>query len=212
MAEYPQTDCRGSEAHRGREGISCRPASNRLTLARTTYRTCAGGKYDPAPSPRYAEPAPRYNTGGMNRVDGPEDAGLGVRCLPGRLPEFSSISFRRIVANTGGHLDHLRRGPGPRVPAQPSSWTGARICRPTSVSGLAIQRGHWEGKPLVIDVTNFSPKMTFAGSRENLHVGRTLDADQPRLKLLMRSRSKIRPCGCGHGPSSASSPAERAGK
>jgi hypothetical protein len=31
-------------------------------------------------------------------------------------------------------------------------------------------RGHWEGDTFVIDVTNFSPKTDFQGSRENLHV------------------------------------------
>jgi hypothetical protein len=30
--------------------------------------------------------------------------------------------------------------------------------------------GHWEGNTLVIDVTNFSAKTDFQGSRENLHV------------------------------------------
>jgi hypothetical protein len=30
--------------------------------------------------------------------------------------------------------------------------------------------GHWEGNTLVIDVTNFSPKTDFRGSRENLHL------------------------------------------
>jgi hypothetical protein len=31
-------------------------------------------------------------------------------------------------------------------------------------------RGHWEANTLVIDVTNFSPKTDFQGSRENLHL------------------------------------------
>jgi len=31
-------------------------------------------------------------------------------------------------------------------------------------------RGHWEGDALVVDVTNFSPKTDYRGSRENLHL------------------------------------------
>jgi hypothetical protein len=45
---------------------------------------CNGGKYDPMPSPRRAEPAPRYfatNFGYINRHDGPEDGSLLDRCL-----------------------------------------------------------------------------------------------------------------------------------
>ena len=45
----------------------------------------------------------------------------------------------------------------PHLPANIRQWYGD-------------SRGHWEGNTLVIDVTNFSPKTDFQGSRENLHL------------------------------------------
>jgi hypothetical protein len=137
---------------------------------------CAGGKYDPVPSPRFAEVMPRYNTGTINRYTGPEDASLAVRCLTGGLPENGTlgaiadrISFRRIVQTPGGITMFYDVGQGqgwqrnivmngsPHLPANIRQWYGD-------------SRGHWEGNALVIDVTNFSPKTDFQGSRENLHV------------------------------------------
>jgi len=66
---------------------------------------CVGGKYDPMTSPRYEEPAPRYNTDRMNRHNGSEDASLADRCLTGGLLEFGNRTggtFRRIVQTPGG--------------------------------------------------------------------------------------------------------------
>jgi hypothetical protein len=137
---------------------------------------CSGGKYDATPSPRFAEPAPRYNTATFNRYDGPEDASLAVRCLMGGLPENGTlgaiadrISFRRIVQTPGGISMFYDVGQGqgwqrnivmdgsPHLPANIRQWYGD-------------SRGHWEGNTLVIDVTNFSSKTDFQGSRENLHL------------------------------------------
>ena len=137
---------------------------------------CNGGKYDPVPSPRFAEPPPRYNTATINRYDGPEDASLAVRCLMGGVPEIGTlgaiadrISFRRIVQTPGGISMFYDVGQGqgwqrnivmngsPHLPAGIRQWYGD-------------SRGHWEGNTLVIDVTNFSAKTDFQGSRENLHV------------------------------------------
>ncbi len=137
---------------------------------------CSGGKYDPNPSPRFAEPPPRYNTATINRYDGPEDASLAVRCLMGGVPEIGTlgaiadrISFRRIVQTPGGITMFYDVGQGqgwqrnivmdgsPHLPAGIRQWYGD-------------SRGHWEGNTLVIDVTNFSPKTDFQGSRQNLHV------------------------------------------
>src|SRR6266702_3680932 len=130
---------------------------------------CNGGKYDPAQSPRFAELPPRYNTARMNRHYGPEDAALAERCLTGGLPEFGNVSFRRIVQTPGGVSIFYDVGQGqgwqrnivmdggPHLPASIRQWYGD-------------SRGHWEGNTLVIDVTNFSPKTDFQGSRENMHL------------------------------------------
>jgi hypothetical protein len=136
---------------------------------------CAGGRYDPTPSPRFAEPSPRYHAGNFerfNRSDGPEDDGLADRCLHSGLPDFGSLfggSYRRIVQTPGGisMFYDLNQGQGwqrnivmngnPHLPAGIRQWFGD-------------SRGHWEGNTLVVDVTNFSPKTDFQGSRENLHL------------------------------------------
>src|SRR3984893_16427166 len=132
---------------------------------------CAGGKYEPTTSPRRGEAPLRYNTARMNRNDGPEDSSLPERCLTGGLPEFGGAtgSFRRIVQTPGGVAIFYDVGQGqgwqrnivmngsPHLPANIRQWYGD-------------SRGHWEGNTLVIDVTNFSPKADFQGSRENLHL------------------------------------------
>src|SRR5499427_8663818 len=132
---------------------------------------CSGGKYDPTPSPRLADPPPRYNAARMNRHDGPEDSSLPDRCLTGGLPEFGAAtgSFRRIVQTPGGISIFYDVGQGqgwqrnivmdgrPHLPAHIRQWYGDA-------------RGHWEGNTLVIDVTNFGSKTDFQGSRENLHL------------------------------------------
>lgn len=133
---------------------------------------CAGGKYDPTPTARRSEILARYNTARMNRHDGPEDGALPDRCLTGGLPEFGTAyggSFRRIVQTPGGISMFYDVGQGqgwqrnvivngsPHLPANIRQWYGD-------------SRGHWEGNTLVIDVTNFSPKTDYQGSREHLHL------------------------------------------
>jgi hypothetical protein len=133
---------------------------------------CSGGKYDPTPSPRFAERPPRYSTVAINRNDGPEDGNAALRCLTGGLPEFGTAfggSFRRIVQTPGGISMFYDVGQGqgwqrnivmngsPHLPANIRQWYGD-------------SRGHWEGDTLVVDITNFSPKTDFQGSRENLHL------------------------------------------
>ena len=147
----------------------------RLALLQSTetcrieYRSCAGGKYDPTPSPRLAESTPRYNLISINRHDGPEDSPPGVRCLTAGLPGIGGQRTDRIVQTPGGVAMFYDVGQGqgwqrnivmdgrPHLPANIRQWYGD-------------SRGHWEGNTLVIDVTNFSEKTDFQGSRANLHL------------------------------------------
>jgi len=160
------------------ENIAAAEREFRLALLQATETckiksvACSGGKYDPTPSPRRAELPPRYNIIRINRHDGPEDGALPDRCLTGGLPEFGTAyggSFRRIVQTPGGLSMFYDVGQGQgwqrnivmnasaHLPANIRQWYGD-------------SRGHWEGGTLVIDVTNFSPKTDFRGSRENLHL------------------------------------------
>jgi hypothetical protein len=162
------------------EKIAAGDRDFRLVLMRATQTCklqlpgCAGGKYDPTPpTSRRDELPPRYNTARMNRHDRPEDGALADRCLTIGMPEFGAGngggSFRRIVQTPGGIAIAYDVGQGqgwqrsivmngsPHLPANIRQWFGD-------------SRGHWEGNTLVIDVTNFSPKTDYRGSRENLHL------------------------------------------
>ena len=131
---------------------------------------CAGGEYGP-PSPRRNEPPPSYPTGSFNRSDNPEDRGLGERCMSARLPDFGGIAgyFLQIVQSpeTVSVFYDTGQGQGwqrvipitdrPHLPPHIRQWWGD-------------SRGRWEGDTLVVDVTNFSAKTDYQGSRENLHL------------------------------------------
>jgi len=151
----------------------------RLALLQSTQtcknklRGCEGGQYDPKPTARRAEQPARYNTARMNRHDDPEDGALADRCLTIGLPEFGAGngggSFRRIVQTPGGITMYYDVGQG-------QGWqrnivmNGSPHLPPSIRQWFGDSRGHWEGNSLVIDVTNFSPKSDYRGSRENLHL------------------------------------------
>jgi len=128
--------------------------------------SCPEGRYGPN-SPRRAEPAPEYNADRLNRADGPEDRSLTERCMGATLPDMSG--YRRIVQSPGTVAVSYDVGQGqswqriipvnasPHLPPSIRDWFGD-------------SRGRWEGKVLVVDVSNFSPKASFRGSHENLHL------------------------------------------
>ena len=133
---------------------------------------CSGQEYNPTPSPRRSEPAPRYNTNRVNRHDDPEDGAFGDRCLLGHPVEFGSVvggSFRRIIQTQGGITMYYDQGQGQGF--QRSIVMDGRPHLPDTIrQWFGDSRAHWEGDTLVIDVTNFSPKQDLMGSRENLHL------------------------------------------
>ena len=89
----------------------------------------------------------------------------------GGLPDFGSIVgfYPRIVQSPESVSIFYDTGQGqawqrvipitnaPHLPSHIRQWWGD-------------SRGHWEGNTLVVDVTNFSAKKEYQGSRENLHL------------------------------------------
>lgn len=153
---------------------------------------CAGGKFGP-PSPLRNQPPPYYlATGGagggsINRSNGPEDRSLGERCMAATLPDFGGAAgfFPQIVQSPGAVSIFYDTGQGqgwqrvipissaPHLPSNVRQWWGD-------------SRGRWEGNTLVVDVTNFSAKTDYQGSRENLHlVERWTRIDEDTLEYVV---------------------------
>jgi len=146
-------------------------------------QACAGWQYGP-PSAEWDKVPPFYNTGRLNRHANAEDGALGDRCMLGQNPDFQG--FKRIVQSPNGISMYYDIGQGqgyqrnivmngtPHLPKSIQQWWGD-------------SRGHWEGNTLVVDVTNFSPKTSYQGSRENLHlVERWTRIDADNLEYIVK--------------------------
>ncbi|HYA17821.1 MAG TPA: hypothetical protein VEF06_10160 [Bryobacteraceae bacterium] len=102
---------------------------------------------------------------------GPEDLGLGSRCLAfptGQVPMtpfnynsnysiFQTPDYIAISAEMIHDTRIIPLRPRPHLPSTVRLWFGDSV-------------GHWEGDTLVIDTTNFTDKTPFYGSDANLHV------------------------------------------
>ncbi len=142
-------------------------------------------------SPRRSEPSPDYNLDRMNRSDGPEDRSGGERCFGYSLPVFlQSGTFggvARIVQSSGAVGIHYDMGQGLGF---------SRLIpitdRPHLPDNIRLRygdaRGHWEGDTLVVDITNFTQRTNYHGSRENLHLierYRRLDENTLSLEITV---------------------------
>ncbi|HSG65992.1 MAG TPA: hypothetical protein VLD39_13370, partial [Gammaproteobacteria bacterium] len=142
----------------------------------------SGGRPGPI-SPRRIERSPDYNLDRINRADGPEDRSATERCLGYGLPLL-------LPAGTLGGVAQIVQSPD-TVAIYYDSGQGqgfSRIIpitdRPHVPQHIRLRhgdaRGRWEGDALVVDITNFTQKTSFFGSRENLHLVeryRRLDAE-----------------------------------
>jgi hypothetical protein len=104
-----------------------------------------------------------------NHLAGPEDLTNFNRCITWGVPmprPGPYTSYYQIVQSPGyvvlfmEAIHDARIIPldgRPHLPQTVRTWNGD-------------SRGHWEGKTLVVDTTNFSSKTNFMGSAENLHL------------------------------------------
>ena len=161
---------------------------------------CAGGKYDPTPSPRFAELPPRYHAA-TSRVSIAamvrRTTALADRCLHSGLPEFGSLfggSYPPDRADPRRHLDVLRREPRPRLAAQHRHERQPPLAgqHPPMVRRLARPLG---GRHAGDRRDQFQPENRFPGIAREPASGRALDAAPGRRPSSTRSRSRIRPCG-----------------
>jgi hypothetical protein len=150
----------------------------------------SGGRPGPI-SPRRAERSPDYNLDRINRADGPEDRGGPERCfgfsLPVLLDSGTFGGVQRIVQSPGAIAIDYDMGQGQGfhrlipITNQPHLPKGIR-------QRYGDSRAHWEGDTLVVDVTNFTQKTDFHGSRENLHLVeryKRLDANTLSIQIAI---------------------------
>jgi hypothetical protein len=99
---------------------------------------------------------------------GPEDRSLSERCITFGVPrpQAAYMSYYDIVQSRDTVVLRMETIHDARVillDGRPHP--GRKIQH-----WLGDSRGHWEGDTLVVDTTNFSPKSSFRGSHENLHL------------------------------------------
>ena len=124
---------------------------------------CAGGQYGPVSS-KYDDTFPFYNTQRMNRHNGPEDQSLGDRCMSGVTPDFAG--FKRLVQGPDSIAMAIDTGQGQGY--QRVIYLSGNHPPSTVRLRHGDSRGRFEGNTLIVETTNFSPKVPFRGAAENL--------------------------------------------
>lgn len=124
----------------------------------------------PPVTPARGNPRVSHTLDNSGRADDPEDRPAIERCLGVSLPCLGALcAFTRMVQSPGYITIYYEQGTGggayrtipldgrPHLPSGIRLWLGDSV-------------GHWEGKTLLIDTTNFTNQTSFRGSREHLHL------------------------------------------
>ena len=164
----------GTGAHYNFEQFGLDPNQSKQTLTQRTSIVVEpkGGRLPPANAAGRQRAAARAELRkGKGLYDGPETRPLSERCIiwpyagPPMLPEAYNNNIQ-IEQGPGfvviiEEMNHDARV----IPLDGSAHPSGRIR-----AYMGDSRGHWEGKTLVVDTTNYSEKLNFRGSSENLHV------------------------------------------
>jgi hypothetical protein len=180
---------RAEQLNHGRTSLVVDPPDGRIPPLLPEIKAAADRdlrlRLDMRDGKRRTEMAERYNLGKFNRADGPEDRGIGERCLGQTLPVLGgaaritqskdAVSIYYAIGQGGGFSRIIPITNAPHLPSYLRS-------------NFGDARGHWEGNTLVVDITNFDDRQTYQGSRETKHLiehFRRIDADTLEYKVTM---------------------------
>jgi hypothetical protein len=128
------------------------PLTPEAQRRQSALSTAVAAGLSPPAGPEELSNAIRCITPGVPRVGGRYGAGdygyYEIVQAPGYVVIFSEVMHQTRIIPVNGR---------PHLPPGLRAWDGD-------------SRGRWEGKTLVVDTTNFSPKSNFMGSAENLHL------------------------------------------
>ena len=135
------------------------------TLA-STYTRCITGNAAGGPLVRGGNPDPANTTG--------SEAGVTAE-----IQILQSPGYAAIITQSGSDVRIIPLDGRPLPPSNVRTWLG-------------ISRGHWEGKTLVVETTNFNGKNPLRGSSDNMRVVERftrLDADTIQYRFTVEDES-----------------------